>query len=310
MTWNSLLLTALAASVRNESINPHLSIYSSLMLGAFEIYHLAPVSNSALQGRREIPRFATSDRSDLICTCNSIASDYDTITKYSVESRLIEEYLQWIEYDYENAEGNQYDQTRFHGHSTGGRSDVSCILHDTSRQKLWLMSDYVGSMPLWYSIHAPHYDYMERKGSDESHSKDDKGKFIVTTDFISAVRLGFRQITPLGPGQVVLISSSSLEIISVYQRNARNNQADKTTNHNRNNVYTNPDYYATNLLSASLRSLHIHKTVYKSNGTIEEFAVHFNRRQAFRCRLQGTKYSREISWILSHFKCSQIRHHL
>lgn len=126
----------------------------------------------------------------------------------------------------------------------------SCILHDTVLGRMWLIGDSISASPLWYGIESDHYN-------DESHLEK---KFIATTDLIAALRLDFKQLTPLGPGQVVLIDEATMEIIYISTRN-QNHHSHKETKHHikySHRIDSLPyiETYAMKLFSAALNSLH------------------------------------------------------
>jgi hypothetical protein len=99
----------------------------------------------------------------------------------------------------------------------------SCTLMDGFNKNVWLISDTVGSSPLWYAL--PTANHPVGHPNDSSFCS-----FIITSDLIAAKRLGFNHLTPLGSGQLISIDITSNEIISF------NNWKSKL-----NNLYNNKE---------------------------------------------------------------------
>jgi len=112
----------------------------------------------------------------------------------------------------------------------------TCTLYDASTQNLWMISDTIGSSPLWYSF------------PDHRH---DNGKldFIVSSDLILANRLGFEYLTPLGPGQVVAVDLNVNEVVLLHQW-----QSDLPKHPSYDDLH-NAKLYAYRLMSSSLHTV-------------------------------------------------------
>jgi hypothetical protein len=84
-------------------------------------------------------------------------------------------------------------------HDQKERDNVGpCAVFDRTNRYLWLKSDSVGSMPIWYAI--------------------EKGEFLVTTDLLFAHHSGFSQPTAVGVNQVVVIDTVSKDVISIHSK--------------------------------------------------------------------------------------------
>jgi hypothetical protein len=70
----------------------------------------------------------------------------------------------------------------------------SCLLIDATSAEVWLLSDNVGAVPMWYSF-------------SHTQSSSTGGAFIGTTDAISAARLGFFELNSLAPNHVMRVDT-------------------------------------------------------------------------------------------------------
>lgn len=103
-------------------------------------------------------------------------------------------------------------------------SNEACVLYDISSQQVELFADIAAVTPVWYSVTSCHY--------------------IVTTDLLAAVAMGFRYITPLGPGMHIAIDGISREIVHM--------------NHWQDHHRSEGDYDVKDLFYAAERSLSSH----------------------------------------------------
>jgi hypothetical protein len=78
----------------------------------------------------------------------------------------------------------------------GFKHSLPCILLDSQEHLLWVSADTVSGVPIWYAFQ--------------------EGQYMVTTDLLVAQKSGFTEPTALGPGQVMVISTSNLEVVAVH----------------------------------------------------------------------------------------------
>jgi hypothetical protein len=78
----------------------------------------------------------------------------------------------------------------------GFNHSLSCILLDSQEHLLWVSADTVSGVPIWYAFQ--------------------EGQYMVTTDLLVAQKSGFTEPTALGPGQVMVISTTNLEVVAVH----------------------------------------------------------------------------------------------
>lgn len=71
-----------------------------------------------------------------------------------------------------------------------------CIVFDWTQQELWVYSDTVAAIPVWYAFQDQQY--------------------MVTTDLLIAYKSGFTEPTALGPSQVLHMSTAAMEILDIY----------------------------------------------------------------------------------------------
>ena len=198
--------------------------------------------------RNSIHYNATAVHKNITCNCiKSFGSSTGLSAESSAARGLLEEYLQFTQRK-EGDKNKNEGYSAFSPHSTLN-ADASCTIYDFTRKEVWMISDWVGSTPIWYSIH--HSQYTEqRESSLHTQAIPQEPRLIVTTDLISAVKLGFKQPTPLGPAQVICINLYNFEIQHISRRNVFTTREQKEKY-----KLTNPDYYADRLVSASLQAL-------------------------------------------------------
>lgn len=133
-----------------------------------------------------------------------------------------------------------------HGRFSMDHAEYSCILLNSIDNSLCLVTDSVGSMPLWYA-------FDDLTASPEESAQ----QYIVTTDLLAAARFGFKNISPLGPGQAMKIDLSSNEITSLTHWGAR-----AATAHNAdvliNYHLVDSTLYSKTLFSAAMHSIDAH----------------------------------------------------
>lgn len=224
----TLFISTLSLSNRNE-VMKHAN--KLRMHSLYEITHenfdVAVYSQSTSTVVTEIP--GVNDSISCICSPSSSVRTRDVYQILQAENEIIRRYI-----DYTSNGNNEYSTT---GWFPFFLTDVSCSLFDSKTNHLWLISDLVGASPIWYSIQHSLYNSTTKNAG--------KGQIIATTDLILAVLLGFKQPTPLGAGQIVVIDLEHLEVILTGFRDSRR----------RVGKYENPEYYAYNLLASSMSSL-------------------------------------------------------
>jgi len=98
-------------------------------------------------------------------------------------SRLLQEYIR-------HRQVSQFPTTWVANHS-----QISCTLYDSEHQLLFLFGDTVGALPLWYELQ----DAINTLGP----------QIFVSSHLLAASSLGFKHLTPVGPGLTVSIDMSS-----------------------------------------------------------------------------------------------------
>lgn len=86
--------------------------------------------------------------------------------------------------------------------------DYSCILYSDMPNVLWMLSDHIGTTPLWHGFIDDYYpDSQVIKARN----------FVVTTDLLLGHQLGIMQFNPLGSNQIFSINlhTNSLELFHI-----------------------------------------------------------------------------------------------
>jgi hypothetical protein len=136
---------------------------------------------------------------DVICHCGGHygQSFQEGLTTADI---LTSKYL-----DYKVADGRHSRGTWYHGVRP---LQYSCILYDASMGTAFVVADSIGSTPIWYSIaQLPSFSEHVRK------------QIVVTTDAVTAARLGFVELNSLSPSQVVEVNLKSMEIGTIGSLN-------------------------------------------------------------------------------------------
>lgn len=150
---------------------------------------------------------------DITCLCSISDGSYSAKVVY--EALIIKDY---------NTNVGRQDWTPNHN------GTFTCTIHDSIRNVLWLASDLAGSSPIWYSM-----DTVENGR-----------RIIATTDLVLAVALDFKQPTPLGPGQIIAIDLSTMDIIRILH----------SKNRLSSHQFTSMEYYATHLLGSAMATVY------------------------------------------------------
>ena len=152
--------------------------------------YLSTYSKNNYQPESEIlekPNELSSFSKDgLLCLCGGeINNDVKDVC-----SNLFQEYHSLIR------KGEIYTSPR-------SQTSVSCILHDSYFNRMWLIADNAGVHPLWYQL--PPTNLV----------KENKEHVIVTQDLIGAMRLGFEDLNTVPIQTGLLIDLNSMEIIQI-----------------------------------------------------------------------------------------------
>ena len=232
-----LLLSSLL--VLEHAFVSHLSHLGYVLHSAELLNNFGYVQYGIASGfdKMDAVRVANGDR--LTGMCASSLSNHSLSSTTSMMTSLFDTYI--------SLDGNQplaYWPTR-------PLAEASCVLVDESKQIMWLISDTLGSTPLWYSL-----------DSMPNTEVTTKNIFIVTSDFIGARRLGFKHLTPLGPGQLLAIDTANLDILGMSQW-----QSDvlRFTQVSKSFVRNLPETYSKRLFAKSLDVVYnTHKTLMKN----------------------------------------------
>lgn len=141
------------------------------------------------------------------------------------------------------------DGVAFTNHEWYKDLKYTCTLYDSNSQLLYMISDSIGSSPLWYSF--------------PTKELDSTLNFMVTTDLILANRLGFEFLTPLGPGQVIAVDLRANEIVQLHQW-----QSDQSQRSNYDDL-RNAKMYAYRLIASSMNALSDYHGLDEGNTDIE-----------------------------------------
>ena len=79
-------------------------------------------------------------------------------------------------------------------------SDSSCVIFDIEENKLWLYSDIINRIPLWYSF----------------HNKIQNNEFVATNDYFLAKFMNFTDMSVVSSGSTISINSNTYQIIHYY----------------------------------------------------------------------------------------------
>ena len=154
---------------------------------------------------------------------------------------------------------------------------TSCSIYDKNTSLIYIVSDTVGAYPLWLSFFNP-----------DNFSKS--GQLIITNDFLGAKRIGFTEITPIGPGQVMAYNLVTRQIRSIWHWQSQYLKATRET------FIMRTDYYALKLFATSMNAI---KNKYKSiqlkppNITIEINTMDELSR-LMHCTVDALNFSRNI----------------
>lgn len=111
------------------------------------------------------------------------STDYNSSSNYKTAKALLKKHTERI---YKN--GKDYS---FHVEP----SNMSCTIVDFNLHTIWLVSDIIGSIPLWYGLSTTNKNFM------------------ITSDLFGAQQLGYiTSMTALGPGQIIAIDMKTYEI--------------------------------------------------------------------------------------------------
>jgi hypothetical protein len=178
-------------NLSSESLRIHNSIVNFQFLNKWDSGSIFLAVSGSLNNKNSIfnkdeKYFAQSNNS--FCTCSGyLGQNITEVVNYS--HFLLQEFYE-----------NQKYGALWHREM----SKFSCALYDTYLNNVWLISDIVGSIPIWYSF------------IDAKYSINKINNLIVTSDFIGAHRLGFNKLTSLGPGQVMSIDVATNQINTLY----------------------------------------------------------------------------------------------
>jgi len=207
-----------------------------------ENFDLAVLGRSSVPHASEI--FLGVKQISCVCTTRSSVEARFADETNHFEDDIVYSYTQFIESNRSNSGTSDWFPEDL--------TDASCILFDSKRNYLWLISDLVGASPIWYSIHHSMYN--------PTTQTTDSNRIVATTDLILALRLGYKQPTPLAAGQIVAIDLDHMEIIRLQFRDARR-RIDK---------YANPEYYAYNLLSSSMQVIDMYMNLSENSSILVE----------------------------------------